>query len=96
MKGLLKKENYTDEITIDIDENIKQLRFIRSQKGFHVRIYLAKAIKIDESFRRRILLHDDLLRIKFDIERYYRNKSNFTQRLFDQKQKVNEVIKIEN
>ena len=86
--------NFTNEITIDIDENIKQLRFTRSEHGFHLRIYLDKAIKIDESFRKRILLYDDLLRIKFDIERYYKNKNNFSQRLFDEKKKVNEVINI--
>ena len=68
------KANFTDQITIDIDENVTQIRFYKSEKGWHIRLFLKKPITIDEHFRKRILMYDDLLRIKFDIEKWNKKK----------------------
>ena len=87
------KKNLTDQVTIDIDENVKQIRLYRVGKGWHIRLFLIKPISLDEQFRKRIVSYDDLLRIKFDIERANK-KGKLKQRLFDESENKEEIIKI--
>ena len=89
----MKKKTFTDQITIDIDENVKQIRFYKVGKGWHIRLFLEKPISLDEQFRKRIVKYDDLLRIKFDIEKANRT-GKLKQRLFDESEKKEEIIKI--
>lgn len=87
------KTIYTSQVTIDIDENIKQIRFYKTEKGWHIRLFLKKPISLDKSFRKRIVQYDDLLRIMFDIQRSNK-KGTIRQRMFDESENKEEIITI--
>ena len=91
-RGRLMKKHYTDEITIDIDSHAIDFRYYETKHGFHLWFKLDRPIEIKKHFRQRLLMHDDLNRIAFDISRYMKNPTRFQQRLFDEKQKGHEVL----
>lgn len=86
--------DYTKIITFDFDDNVQQIRMLKTKHGVHVIVFFQSKLTIYDHFIERLKKGDDLRRVGFDIKRYLDDPDNFKQRLFDEKDEVDETIEV--